>query len=402
MASASPVSKVRVLTYNVLSSHLCGPSYFTKCTPKALDPTQRYKKLIRRLEKEVKGHPQPVICLQEVSRPWSGKLTAWFSERNYAYVPSLYGRAYNGYMGCAIAVPLKSFSIQDCKVERVSETQTWCPSRPEKAPRSDAKATKRSPKKRKKDKRQEVPKSWWEKCWDAMWPGPSTELEDTTAPSPAKVEFPPSAKTVEAMKAKEQEDFEYWHKAKDRHNTAIAVRLKGSPSSGEFWVGTYHMPCAFWSPPLMTIHTALVAQFMEACAGALPFVLAGDFNFSPTHPQYRFLMDGKLGPGDSAMPQRLPYDDVNWDPALRRGPLKSAYKEFVGAEPDCTNYAYIKNGPAFVDTLDYVFISDGIAVTGAREIPHRDLLNGPLPNKQEESDHLAVCVDLEVDSRARM
>ena len=135
----------------------------------------------------------------------------------------------------------------------------------------------------------------------------------------------------------------------------------------------------------MTIHTALVAQFMETLARSLPFVLAGDFNFSPTHPQYRFLMDGKLGPGDAALPRRLPNDEVGWEPTLRRGPLKSAYKEFFGDEPDCTNHAYIKTGPAFVDTLDYVFISDGIGVTGARKIPHRDLLNGPLPNKQEES-----------------
>ena len=133
----------RVITYNVLSSHLCSPDYFTKCTPKALDPDSRFQKLLKRLDAEIADcDPQPIFCLQEVSRPWSGKLVAWFSARGYAYVPSLYGSRRNGYMGIAVAVPMKDYKIVECHVERISETKEW-PSKPEderhKAPKSSKK-----------------------------------------------------------------------------------------------------------------------------------------------------------------------------------------------------------------------------------------------------------------------
>ena len=120
---------VRVITYNVLSSHLRDPQRFTKCTEKALDPNGSYKKLIKRLEKEIAANDassSPIFCLQEVSRLWAGRLTAWFSSRGYSFVPSLYGREFNGYMGCAIAVPSGSFEITDCKIDRLSETQDFC------------------------------------------------------------------------------------------------------------------------------------------------------------------------------------------------------------------------------------------------------------------------------------
>lgn len=74
--------------------------------------------------------------------------------------------------------------------------------------------------------------------------------------------------------------------AAERHNVIICVKLKplkgiyivlkiifvhsftlsmvtDSNKKNAFVVSTYHMPCAFQNPPLMTIHAALAAQFVH-------------------------------------------------------------------------------------------------------------------------------------------
>jgi hypothetical protein len=71
MAEPPPV---RVVTYNVLSSHLCEPNYYVKCDPADLDPPTRLDRVKRQLEPHVSRpmraihstfspftvHPQPV------------------------------------------------------------------------------------------------------------------------------------------------------------------------------------------------------------------------------------------------------------------------------------------------------------------------------------------------------
>jgi len=385
---------VRIITYNVLSSHLRDPKRFTKCTTKALDPNSSYKKLIKRLDAEIAVESNaaslPVFCLQEVSRLWAGNLTAWFNARNYTFVPSLYGREFNGYMGCAIAVPLDAFSITDCKIDRLSETQDFWPVDPaEELQWKNRHKKKKSP----KDKEEKV-KGWWKSFCELFSsstnPDEKSEVDEVEADDEG------------VPKPHEEKIQEYWHKAKYRHNTVIAVQLSPSSSSSKgdtFWVGNYHMPCSFWSPPLMSIHTAILGQYMEALSknNKIPFVLAGDFNFSPQHPQYQIMVNGALSPlATSATPVFPSWWDTKWTPTLKRS-LRSAYKEHFGREPDCTNYAFIDPGPdPFIDTLDYVFLSNNINILDARELPNRLDINGPMPNKKYESDHLLLCTDLEI------
>ena len=381
---------VRVITYNVLSSHLRDPQRFTKCTEKALDPNGSYKKLIKRLEKEIAANDaasSPIFCLQEVSRLWAGRLTAWFSSRGYSFVPSLYGREFNGYMGCAIAVPSASFEIMDCKIDRLSETQDFWPVDPAKEL-----AWKNRFKKKDKEIVKAEKEGWWKRFCRFFASSPEEEVEEAKEKT-AETEMP---------KPHEEEIPEYFTKARYRHNTVIAVQISpASGTGGKFWVGNYHMPCAFWSPPLMSIHAALLGQYMEALSknSRIPFVLAGDFNFSPEKAQYELMVKGKLSPlATDSMPVFPSWWESTWTPTLKRG-LRSAYKEHFGHEPDCTNYAYIEPGPdPFIDTLDYIFISKNIDVINVRELPNRLDINGPMPNKQYESDHLLMCSDLQIHS----
>ena len=95
-------------------------------------------------------------------------------------------------------------------------------------------------------------------------------------------------------------------------------------------------------------------------------------------------------------------------------PLLSAYKEALGREPDFTNYAQVLNDPPFIDTLDYIFLSTdstkedkaeedpGTArasrwqVESVLNIPHRELVKGPLPTEEEPSDHIMLSATLSI------
>ena len=90
----SPI--VRVVSYNVLSSHLCGADHYTACAPEDLDPPTR----LRRVQEQLRPHIDAgaVLCLQELSDVWVGALVPYFEERGYTLVSGRYGRKFNGYM----------------------------------------------------------------------------------------------------------------------------------------------------------------------------------------------------------------------------------------------------------------------------------------------------------------
>ena len=119
---------VRVVTYNVLSSSLCEPEHFVACTPENLDPPVRLGRVQAQLDEQV-AHGA-VICLQEVSQLWAGKLVPWFEARGYTLITGLYGRKFNGYMGCALAWPTARYESVDVDIRRAADTKSWPPPPP--------------------------------------------------------------------------------------------------------------------------------------------------------------------------------------------------------------------------------------------------------------------------------
>merc|ERR1719376_1436716 len=78
-------------------------------------------------------------------------------------------------------------------------------------------------------------------------------------------------------------------------------------------------------------------------------------------------------------------------------PMRSAYKECVGEEPAFTNYAQSRDAKEpVVATLDYIWMSDRVAARECLPLPSADKVSGPLPNKEEGSDHVPVVAMLEV------
>lgn len=56
-APATPSPFVRIVSYNVLSSHLCEPEHFLKCDPADLDPPTRRKRV-----EEVRTRRHDSLC----------------------------------------------------------------------------------------------------------------------------------------------------------------------------------------------------------------------------------------------------------------------------------------------------------------------------------------------------
>jgi hypothetical protein len=110
----------RLATYNVLCSELSEPDYFTKCNPVDLDPETRYRRVLARLGPEMERNA--VICLQEVSREWAGRLHSFFAQRGYHFVMDGYSKQPAGYMGVAIAIPTSQYDLVDCDIRCVADT----------------------------------------------------------------------------------------------------------------------------------------------------------------------------------------------------------------------------------------------------------------------------------------
>ena len=191
----------------------------------------------------------------------------------------------------------------------------------------------------------------------------------------------------------------WYEAARRKENTMVAVHLRSTRFPQlTLWCGTYHMPCAFETPKLMTMHAALAMQHLQRLAAvtSAPCILGGDWNIKPADAAYALLttasMDPKLAEGYPAVPK----GDA-WLPTLRCA-MRSAYEVAHGQEPDFTNYAQsLRDAAPFIGCLDYVFCSPHLRVLGAPPLPHRqDYMGaGPMPTSSEPSDHLLLSVELE-------
>lgn len=352
--SSSTQNSIRVTTYNVLSSHLGGADYYTSCKPEWLDPAYRFRQVKQKLDSEInKG---AIICLQEISTTWGGSLHSYFAGKGYYFVLSNYGNKFNGYMGVGIAIPLSKYAVEDVNITRIADTKLVI----------------REPK---------PPLIFqWLKSW----------IVDPTIALLRKLSI---LRPFEGTP---------WQMALNRQNQMVSMRLKrlgaeAPPASNDastsetFVVGTYHMPCMFKLPQVMLIHTALSAQHIQRYARGDPCLFLGDFNFKPHDTTYKLITSGTVSKESPEMPEMVTGDKYSFD---LQTPFRSAYREKCGTEPEFTNWAKVKEDPEFIDTLDYVFMSDHWKVDSVDPLPQRTEVVGPLPNEFEPSDHLPLSVNL--------
>ncbi|KAL7526466.1 hypothetical protein ACHAWF_001780 [Thalassiosira exigua] len=406
--SASPPtagSRVRVVSYNVLSSKLARPSHFTKADPEHLEFERRLPLVLAKLDEAMgrgfggmgEGDRQPppptIFALQEVCYPFASALHTYFAQRGYHFVTGLYGRPFNGYMGVGIAYPLKDFETLNVDVCRLSDERAsgW--------PREEL---------------GEVESNGGASGLGTLIVQKVTRtLEQVAAQAINTI----NNHIVKRLGYNGEKIIDPWDMSKKKFNILLTVALRHrDKESSEFCISNYHMPCAFFAPPVMNIHAEMAAKRVQDMAAgswkscsqtAMPYIFAGDFNILPDSPHYKLLTTGKLEKSDPTYPPAK--HGVEWK--AESLPMDSAYA-LSGLEPEFTNFAHVKDDPdPFIGTLDYIFLSkkkqtDGGAmgnksvgwwkVHGVQKLPCKEESGGPFPNEVEPSDHYLIAADLEL------
>eukprot|EP00804_Cyclotella_cryptica_P006156 CCRYP_020817-RA/>CCRYP_020817-RA protein AED:0.38 eAED:0.38 QI:0/-1/0/1/-1/1/1/0/447 len=443
MSTSTPPSlspnthNLRIVSYNVLSSKLARPSHFTTTNPDHLDATNRLPLILTKLENELNrgfaaSHgteqtkssalpPPTIVCLQEIDYTFTSALHAFFANRGYHFVTGLYGKRFNGYMGVGIAYPIKEFDTIHVDICRLSdEREGGWPRIPEEVEDSNDGPIKRVA--------QSVTKR--------LWRFTSYTVERTSALLHNYVGKHLGANYRLALglsTTTTASNIDPWEMSENRHNVLLTAVLKfrnesaASKSSGVFSISNYHMPCAFYCPPVMNIHVDMAARRVQQlatkawadihreehpndCQGAaVPHILAGDFNILPESSHYKLITTGALDESDVTYPPLK--HGMKWSPTCHS--MDSAYAlHSGGTEPSFTNYAHLKEEEEpFIGTLDYIFLSrrDGTErnnegdrigkswiVRDVVKLPERDVSGGPFPNDREPSDHLLIGADLEL------
>eukprot|EP00577_Skeletonema_sp_RCC1716_P014535 CAMPEP_0113390872 /NCGR_PEP_ID=MMETSP0013_2-20120614/10404_1 /TAXON_ID=2843 ORGANISM="Skeletonema costatum, Strain 1716" /NCGR_SAMPLE_ID=MMETSP0013_2 /ASSEMBLY_ACC=CAM_ASM_000158 /LENGTH=473 /DNA_ID=CAMNT_0000274069 /DNA_START=299 /DNA_END=1720 /DNA_ORIENTATION=- /assembly_acc=CAM_ASM_000158 len=425
----SSVNNVRIVSYNVLSSKLSRPSHFTHSNPEHLTMKYRLPLILQKLQEEMdrlpssssggagldkvvegaltkedtqssSSPPPTIFALQEICYPFTSELHAFFAQRGYQFVTGLYGKRFNGYMGVGIAYPTEHFETVKVDICRLSDERIdgW--------------------------PKEEIDE-------DAAKRGPGFIRQFSTAIN----QFIRNRviKQLGFNQEQQRKPIDPWEMSENRFNVLVSVALRhrhnnGASSSGDgtFLISNYHMPCAFYAPPVMNIHSEMVARRVQTLAAdvygsldedkkdegidTVPYILAGDFNIMPDSPHYKLITTGSLDKSDPTYPP----SKFGADWTVEAEAMDSAYAE-IGEEPEFTNYAHIQDQEdPFIGTLDYIFLSrkakttrivdEQVAgewwkVNGVTKLPSVDASGGPFPNSVEPSDHLLISADLELVSK---
>eukprot|EP00755_Sulcionema_specki_P036424 Sspe_Gene.106898::Locus_84971_Transcript_1_1_Confidence_1.000_Length_1162::g.106898::m.106898 len=320
--------QVDLRSYNILTPHYCKADGFPKCDPSDLDPKARLERVCDKLQKA--SETSGVICLQEVCVKWAGPLHTLFARNGYHFVFTPYGRESSGRMGVGIAFKNNDFDAEKIELVRVASTKP--------TPWYQAQDT----------------RGFVQRVMDFLWKTPF---------------------------------YDPWMEAKYRKNEAIMAMLNHRKSGKKFAVSCYHMPCLFGTDgkvQTVNIHTSLLAQATEKFAEGNPYLIVGDFNFQPSSTPYKLLKDGGL---DKSEPQHPPSPPAEtWSLAV--SPVRSAYAEANGTEPEYTNKAWGPGEHPFVGTLDYIFCSKEWKVLDTLRIKPSDAPS--YPTSEEPSDHVMI------------
>lgn len=340
-----------IVSYNILSPILADPHRFEIKNPDILSSVERFPRILKKLEAPVAR--RAIICLQEVSSAWSEHVRLFFSSHGYEFFYTSVSYC-SGDLGEGIAFPLERFqclAICDACLSDVSCMQ---------------------------------------------WPERSTVYAHTSYQGSREKRMCPRTCIRSSLSTWERDP---WQEAKRRRNRFLFLRLYSLETGSTLCVATYHMPCVFWSPPVMLIHAALMVRTFQKLCGSEPGVLAGDFNTMPSAYPYDMITSGFT----DIYHQDFPLDSAPGSPAHKwfpapYAPMKSAYREIFGKEPPFTNFAKLKGRPLFRDTLDYIFCSSGVDVVAVLDLPHLSDAVGSLPNLDEPSDHLMIGACVEISS----
>jgi mRNA deadenylase 3'-5' endonuclease subunit Ccr4 len=313
-------TRISVYQYNVLSQTLANPSFMTGCKLEDLDPNLRLWKTLALLEEPINN--EAIICLQEVSKTWYGNLHDFFSNHNYKIIHHSYGKMMSDSMGVAIAYPSNKYSTNNTSISQIGSTIQVPP------PPILNTYTRFT--------------NWYNGILRCI----------------------PIIKYYAPRYKKRFCPYEY---AKGKSNTSIMTTFCVKSTDQRFCLATYHMPCAFWAPTVMELHTKKLIEEMDNYKGKYPVIISGDFNFQPDSSSYKI------------MTKRY----------------KSSYKELTGEDPITNQTQTVNNYKLFKAPLDYIFYNERFHPIDVKEVIIPDRVS--LPDKNNPSDHAPLYATLELD-----
>jgi mRNA deadenylase 3'-5' endonuclease subunit Ccr4 len=443
---------VKIVQYNILSELLANQKFYVKATPEEVDPNIRWCKIKDKIQEHMTY--RSIICLQEIGKKWAGKFHVLCHDNKYHMINDHYGADFSDYMGNAICVP-DEYIITDVVITKVGDLVPKDVFSPPSASTSLNSTTSNnsttshtavaansttSPFKNVGEITTAIlavkptVKPTVYSVYLNMLLGyfgynlvPVSSLPSIKDKEVSKEPVKEVSKESNTVKVKEtvtktSEPSDLWKVAATRYNTCISVKLEqvslsntvlltSDSSSNDdepvitendlkkvLWVHTYHMPCAFTTPQLMTIHSCLFLQHVQKLSGSQPYVICVDFNAVPDSAQYQLYTEGVIDSNvhANAVPPPLP-SKTNFTCQVR--PVKSAYKTIHETEPKTTCSTYTKYPSAdcatsFQGCLDYIFY-DNCTVTNVEPVETLDS-DTFLPSLLHPSDHLELVANFDI------
>lgn len=342
----SEATTFRLVNYNLLAQKLV-PMNTIGGTTAEID---RYIQTLQLLNEFVKSNS--IICLQELSRSWLGRLWVWFNDRDYNLIHEAYGNNFNDYMGIAIALP-KSMNVNKVHVKNMGDyirNTLKIPNEPR-------------------------IKGLWNTLYhyvNMMRPSYRQNLKDLA----------------------------WWNTICNKWNVAITIELN------LISVTNYHMPCMFTDQNFMNVHAMAIAGYSSQYENNL---LVGDFNFQPNSEAFALTTynEPKIDFANSGAKGHITEGAELVDSVLResqtliiRGRNAIKLRPNIGYE---TAQKYLEwtcksNGWAgpFQGVLDYIFYTPRFSLYS--NTVHYNSFEGVvnivpdsvLPDLYHPSDHLAV------------
>ena len=398
-----------VYTYNLLSPNYASINYFIHCKQEDLNGGTRFLRIIKKIQDCI--DKEAILCLQEVPQKWAGNLHSYFQQRNYHCVTSLYGSPQSGFMGILIAFPNGKYRLNNSIISTLSTTKSW------RGPLVNNSSNTNNTNNNNNNNNTANNNNNLNSVQKIMANGyydlnninnnnnnndnnngngdnngnngnGDCKKENNCNEVNGKEENNQSNNENDKNSENNNGELEYYDLARKRLNTIVLVNLQENESKESFCVATTHLPCAYQTPKVMTIFTGLVGQFMVKNCSGKPFILAGDFNFTPPSLQYQLLTTGVIDVNSSEYPNH-PKD--NWSPNLG-SEFKSAYMEKNQKEPLFTNYCKVPDN-FFKDTIDYIFLSPTGIVDEVLDLSETEkfaLTVNSFPARDEPSDHIMI------------
>mmetsp|Transcript_2101 Transcript_2101/g.4007 ORF Transcript_2101/g.4007 Transcript_2101/m.4007 type:complete len:719 (+) Transcript_2101:364-2520(+) len=182
------------------------------------------------------------------------------------------------------------------------------------------------------------------------------------------------------------------------------VKLAAARQTGpqQLCVATTHM---FWDPEFADVKYvqtfALLEELGRIVRSEMPLILTGDFNSTPDSAVVEYLAKDNVDaqhPDFATDPWNL-LEDCATNHNLQLG---SAYQLVTGTEPHTTNYT-----AHFKGVLDYIWLStNSVTPLAVLAVPEEAQLRGDddtfMPNSGFPSDHVSLCVDININPRERV